>query len=285
MKIANPIYDVVFKYLMNDNKVAKLLLSAILEKEIIELDFAPANGQNEEDKKEDELVVVKGITVYQLDFAATIRDENGTVEKVLIEIQKAQKSTDIMRFRKYLGNQYSDETNTYFVAETEVKYRKAIPLITIYFLGFKLDNITCPVLKVKRDYIDAATKEVIIAKEDFIESLTHDSYVIQIPYLEGKRRTELEILLSVFDQSMLADRNNLKVLDIDEHNYPEKYNIVIKRLLRAISEEKIRKDMDTEEQILVQFNNYEETIKEKDKTIKEKDDIIEELKRKLKNKI
>ena len=43
--------------------------------------------------------------------------------------------------------------------------------------------------------------------------------------------------------------------------------------------------MDTEEQILVQFNNYEETIKEKDKTIKEKDEIIEELKRKLKNKI
>jgi len=50
--------------------------------------------------------------------------------------------------------------------------------------------------------------------------------------------------------------------------------------------------MDTEEQILVQFNNYEETIKEKDKTIKkktktivEKDEIIKELKRKLKNKI
>ncbi|MBU0766111.1 MAG: hypothetical protein KJ607_14910 [Bacteroidetes bacterium] len=38
MKIANPIYDVVFKYLMNDNRVAKLLLSSILEKEIVELE-------------------------------------------------------------------------------------------------------------------------------------------------------------------------------------------------------------------------------------------------------
>ncbi len=29
VEIANPIYDVVFKYLMRDEKVAKLLLSAI----------------------------------------------------------------------------------------------------------------------------------------------------------------------------------------------------------------------------------------------------------------
>lgn len=35
--IANPIYDSVFKYMMEDDKVAKLLLSALLKKEIIEL--------------------------------------------------------------------------------------------------------------------------------------------------------------------------------------------------------------------------------------------------------
>ena len=31
--IANPIYDVVFKYMMEDERVAKLLLSALLQKE------------------------------------------------------------------------------------------------------------------------------------------------------------------------------------------------------------------------------------------------------------
>ena len=30
--IANPIYDVVFKYMMEDERVAKLLLSALLQK-------------------------------------------------------------------------------------------------------------------------------------------------------------------------------------------------------------------------------------------------------------
>jgi hypothetical protein len=37
MLIANPIYDVVFKYLMEDNKIAKLIISKIINDEIIEL--------------------------------------------------------------------------------------------------------------------------------------------------------------------------------------------------------------------------------------------------------
>ena len=37
--IANPIYDAVFKFLMEDKKVAKILLSALLKKEIIDLEM------------------------------------------------------------------------------------------------------------------------------------------------------------------------------------------------------------------------------------------------------
>lgn len=41
MEIANPIYDVVFKYLMEDNKVAKIILSTLTDLDIIELEFLP----------------------------------------------------------------------------------------------------------------------------------------------------------------------------------------------------------------------------------------------------
>lgn len=34
--IANPIYDAVFKYLMEDERVAKTLLSALLQREVVE---------------------------------------------------------------------------------------------------------------------------------------------------------------------------------------------------------------------------------------------------------
>ena len=33
--VANPIYDSVFKYLMEDNRVAKTVLSALLKKEVV----------------------------------------------------------------------------------------------------------------------------------------------------------------------------------------------------------------------------------------------------------
>jgi len=41
MQVANPIYDVVFKYMMDDFRVAKLVLSALLDMEVIELNLMP----------------------------------------------------------------------------------------------------------------------------------------------------------------------------------------------------------------------------------------------------
>ena len=263
MKIANPIFDVVFKYLMNDNKIAKLMLSVILDKKIISLEFEPTE---EDDEK------IKGISTYRLDFAALIEDENGNKEKALIEIQKAQNIDDIMRFRRYLGNQYKDENNSYKIKQNNRLVKKAIPIITIYFLGYKFSTITSPLIKVNRDYIDISTNEKIDIKEEFIESLTHNSYIIQIPYLKGKRRTELEQLLSVFDQGLEKTNNNKEII-IDEDSYPEKFQIVIKRLLKANSEPRVRRLMDRESEIIEKFDDYENTIKEakqKEKEAKQK---------------
>ena len=47
MIIANPIYDSVFKYLMDDNRVAKLIVSALLAEEVEELEFRPAEVRAE----------------------------------------------------------------------------------------------------------------------------------------------------------------------------------------------------------------------------------------------
>jgi hypothetical protein len=41
VQIANPIYDIVFKYMMEDNAVAKLLLSSIIGNEVTYLDSNP----------------------------------------------------------------------------------------------------------------------------------------------------------------------------------------------------------------------------------------------------
>ena len=41
MIIANPIYDVVFKYLLEDAEIARDLLSTILGEEVVQLEFKP----------------------------------------------------------------------------------------------------------------------------------------------------------------------------------------------------------------------------------------------------
>ena len=268
MQIANPIYDVVFKYLLEDNKIARLFISAIIGEKIVSLEFGSTEVVGE---------IEANLTVYRIDFKAIISTAEGE-KAVIIEIQKAKLPTDIMRFRKYLAEQYASGYGE--VREASVPYGKAIPIISIYFLGHTLQYTKAPVVKVARQYIDLTTGEVISKKEVFIESLTHDSYVIQIPYLKDKRKTDLLKLLSIFDQSQRE--KDFHILNVSEDDFPEQYKPVVRRLQKAIMVPKLRKKMELEDEISSVLKNMGRTIAEQKKAIEEKDRIIEALKKKLK---
>ncbi len=130
-------------------------------------------------------------------------------------------------------------------------------------------------VKVQRNYIDAATQEELIDKEEFIESLTHDSYIIQIPRLREKRRNDLEILLSIFDQSQQTS-DSRHFLNLDEEAYPEEFRIVVRRLLKAAVEEDVCETMDLEDDILDELESLERAVLKKERVIEKKDKVIEE---------
>jgi len=273
MQIANPIYDVVFKYLMDDSKIARLLISTIIGEKILSLDFLP----------QEKVVALeqRSLTVYRLDFSAKIQTADG-YKNVLIEIQKAKFASDIMRFRKYLGGeQYQKKENVYRTMIRGKEMKKAMPILSIYFLGHKLEHITVPIIKVQREYYDVTTGKEIKQREEFIESLTHDSFIIQIPHLRQKYQTEVEQLLSVFDQRNVTSDHH--ILNVKEQDFPPKYHPLIRRLQRAITEPDVRKTMDIEDEILEDLQDLEREIEKKDQIIEEKDRLIEELKNKLKN--
>jgi len=273
MHIANPIYDVVFKYLMEDAKIAKLLISSIIGEKIISLDFRPQEYTADIDKSR-----VDGhigtLTVYRLDFAATIKTDDGS-KQVLIEIQKAKYATDIMRFRAYLGGQYSNRNNTK-IATIEKHTRKVgLPIIGIYFLGHELDYAKSSIIAVNRTYKDLVTNEQLTAKESFIESLTHDSYVIVIPNLAKNRRNDLEKLLSIFDQSTSVDADH-HILNIKEEDYPLKHRALIRRLHSAVVVPEMRKQMEVEDNILSEFEDMQREIMQyKEKIAEVEQDVIE----------
>ena len=277
MYIANPIYDVVFKYLMEDSQVAKLLIGKIIGKEILDLQPRPQEiSVTIEAQSNIPVDVHRNFTVYRLDYSALIQTPEGKL-KVIIEIQKAKLITDIMRFRHYLGEQYSNKENYY---EMEGK-KKALPIISIYFLGYSISDIPGPVLDIRRVCTDRTTNEIYPIKDEFIEGLTHDSYIIQINRLKEKRRNELEILLSVFDQDTISKDNH--ILNVREEDFPKKHRPLIRRLQNAAQTEEVRQAMDIEDEILGELEDLErkieeigKTVVEKDKTIEEKDKIIEE---------
>jgi len=254
MRIANPIYDVVFKYLMEDRESAVLLLSEIIGEDIAELAFHPQESTAEIAGRN------RCITVYRLDFAAKIRLKEGGYRKVIIEIQKAKFSADIMRFRRYLGEQYRNRENVY---HDDNGNKKALPIISVYFLGHRLSGTDRAVIKVQRAYYDGITEEKLSCREEFIESLTHDSFVVQIPSLKQPYRSRLEKLLSIFDQHRKV---NDHILEIEEEDYPEEYRQLIRRLIRAAAEKQVMDTMDAEDDILEELENMERTIEEHKKS-------------------
>jgi hypothetical protein len=284
VQIANPIYDVVFKYLMRDEKLARLLLSAIIGEEVLSLDFRPT---------EHHFPLGENLMVLRMDFSARIRYANGEEKLIILELQKAKLATDIMRFRRYLGEQYRNKNNVVQESPEDYASRQALPILSIYFLGHKLEHTTAPVIRVNRRYVDAATGEEIEGREIFIESLTHDSIIIQIPYLKGHRRTELEQLLALFDQSYAT--NDRHMLHIEETELPERYRPLLRRLQQAIAEPVVREIMDAEDDLIEEFKDYqrqladkelqltkveleiaqkEETISQKEETISQKEETI-----------
>jgi len=267
MKIANPIYDAVFKYLLEDKRVAKLLLSTILDEEILDINIQPTEHSIELERPP--------VTVYRIDFSAKIRSGSGE-QLVLIELQKAKFAQDLFRFRRYLGNHYANRENQ----TTDLKTGRTvpIPIITIYFLGEAISDLTAPVIKVNRECIDIATGERFTKKFQFIECLTHNSFIIQIPHLKEKRRTELEKLLLFFDQSNAIEDKH--TLSIHEDQIPQQHQLLLDRLRRAIEDQKIRGAMDVEDDIVLELEDKDREIqKHRDRAELEKQRAEESLQR------
>ena len=77
--VANPIYDSVFKYLMEDERVAKTVLSALLKKDVVSVELRPHEYANETNDK---------ISMFRIDFLApnTVTRTISTDRRVAIRV-------------------------------------------------------------------------------------------------------------------------------------------------------------------------------------------------------
>ena len=266
ISVANPIYDSVFKYLMEDERVARTILSALLKREVVEVEMRKheyTNGRHD------------NISMFRIDFGAKVRQDDGSVKLVLIELQKTWLETETLRFRQYLGTQYADPAN---IIKDDNSNGYGLPMIAIYLLGHRVGNIDEPVLYVNHGYHNYDGQEVTKGVPDpFVESLVHDGIIVQIPLLHGRINNRLVKVLSVFDQTN-KDSFNRQMLKIDEDVYGGDIEMkhILHRLFTAACDAKLRQDMNVEDEFFSAIENRDAAIKNRDKRIAEQDAQIEQ---------
>ena len=248
MIIANPIYDVIFKMLMENERIAKFFIGTILDVKIEHIDMRSQEFTYRgkfDDRK-----------VFRLDFIATIQTAEES-KKVLIEVQKSKKITDLGRFRNYLGHQYAhrDEADT-----------NLLPLATIYVLGFNLPGIESPCVKIERRYVDCVRSKILAARHPFIEGLTHDSYFIQTRRIGGRPQTVLDKLLSVFEQNYFIETNNQTRKSYNYMVDDEDLDLVIETLRQAgesaAVQQELRDEMEMWRTIEEHIQSYVQPVQE-----------------------
>ncbi len=236
--VANPIYDSVFKFMMEDERIAKTVLSALLKKEVVSVEMRRHEHPN---------ITRDKISMFRIDFAARVKEKQGDTRLILIELQKTWLETETLRFRRYLAAQYNAEEN---IQKKGKGKGYAIPMVAVYLLGHRIGEIDEPVVYVNHKAVDYNGDAVEHGETDpFINSLIHDSIIVQIPLLHGKINNHLEKVLSVFDQSQRT-KDSQQIICLDETIYdddPEMMHI-LRRLSLATMNAEVRQEMNDEDE-------------------------------------
>jgi len=251
MKIINPIYDRAFKYLMDNERIAKIVMSIILDTKVISLQSKP---------QETSVVVNQDITLPRYDFKAIIQTENGENKAVLIELQKYKNPDPIIRFRDYIANNYKKEETIINTQRREVT--ESLPLIAVYILGYKVTKANVLGIVVERTLKDIITGEPIDEMPKFIDLLNHQTIVLQTSVKPDKNaNARLEKFIRLFSQKLEGESPNY-FIEIDEtlKDEPELIEIV-DYLNKATLNENIIRSLKYEAQHEEGLKAYETELK------------------------
>ncbi len=260
--IPNPIYDVVFKYLMEDNLSAKIILSTLINEKIKKLTFRPiSHAEKIQGPNSD-----KKIKLFHLDFTALIEKPNGKEELIMIEIQKANNAGDIFRFKQYICANFQQKQEVEITnpkTEAIEKINKPIRLIPIFILNFRIENeVNDLIIHTKRRKIGVFKGIELQKNNDFIDNLSFDMLVVQLPnlskikdndYKNDEYKTNLYHLLRLFDQQA-KDKDNRHRLLIVKTLFPKFLERIINRLKAADADNpNLEAQMNAEDEYLAEL--------------------------------
>ena len=279
MKILNPTYDTVFKYLLEDLDIAKGLIERIIDKEIVDIMPLPQEKTGIEID-----IKYMAIPLHRQDFVVAIKTENKDgserIDKVMVEMQKSPFPPEITRFRQYLSDKYHHRT------KIDDEY-KDLPIKTIYLIEKPFNKNLPAVLHVKNEYYDRLTgKPYEGERDEFVDLLVHEAYFIQTALLPLDMKNDLLRVLSIFSpRYQITLGKEKRFIEIDEaelNRYKDKLiNLIIRRLSLAKEDNKLLTALDIEidyenrwERLERERNEYKKRVEQERK---EKEEIKERL--------
>jgi len=295
--IPNPIYDVVFRYLMEDTESAKIVISTIINQKIKTLIPEPLTHTEKDDELTDPQTN-EVIRLFHLDFTAIVELPDGTEEMVMIELQKASEPDDIFRFKRYIMKNFQKKRSrtltdprTGEAKEIDVPIR----LIPIFILNFRIENeVNDLVIATNRVKTGVFKNHIFTQHNEFIDHLSYDMYVVQLPnlynikeeeYLNDEYKRNLYSLLKLFDQKSVV-RDNQHRLRLIRRFLPGFLERVVKRL-QIVSSQKadLEEKMHIEDEYLKVLEERDNVIsylqaqvEEKQQALEEKDKALEQEK-------
>jgi hypothetical protein len=88
-----------------------------------------------------------------------------------------------------------------------------------------------------------------------LKDLRNELWIVQVPELQGRRRNDLEILLSIFDQeNRMSDHH---ILNLNVERFSDEYRPIVRRLQQAIADREVREAMDVEDDVVEHFRTEE----------------------------
>jgi len=238
MIIANPIYNVTFMRLLENDRAAKFFIGAILGCEVLSLESMAY-----------EHVGPLNVTLFRRDFAAVIVTKEDGEKKVVIEILKVNFMMEVYRYWEISNRKYT---------------ASELPIITIYILGFLL-SVDSPAFGNVPYYRDLLTNETLVVHDEFVKRLAHSAYFIQTPRIKICLNTPLGKLLSVFEQATFMGGSKMLKDYTFEIDDPE-VNALINLLRDMVTDSQVYRKLEKE---LYYVDAMEDAFGERDRKFAE----------------
>ena len=255
MRVLNPHFDTVFKYLMEDLEIVKGLVEAIIKQEVVEIYPAPQESSSFELK-----IKYNQLPLQRQDFVAFIKSRTiegkFVTEKVIIEVQKSYIAPAISRFRNYLSEKYGKKS----ILGNEQKY---LPIKTIYLIQKTFNKNLPAVLGRKGIYFDVLEDSLYQGdRDEIVELFNHDSWFIQTRLLPPEFKDELMYVLSVFAPWFIDKTDEKYIVIPDDNILFQKHkllNRILRRLEAATQNDNINRNLEME----IDYENYVDSLIEK----------------------